>query len=66
MSAHLYVDNVREDFVGCTNITGDITGELIANSVLAGLQSISLDPSNITAQAYDGTGIHSQDGKSLM
>ena len=61
-----FADSVREDFVGYTNITGDTTGEHIADSVLARLQSLGLDPSDITAQAYDWTGIHFQGGKRLM
>lgn len=47
---------MREDFVGYMNITGDTTGLHIAESIISRLQAINLDPSNLRAQAYDGTG----------
>ena len=49
--------DVKEDFIGYTNITGDTTGEHIAESIIAQLQAINLDPSNLRAQSYDGTGM---------
>ena len=49
--------DVKEDFIGYTNITGDTTGEHIAESIIAQLQAIDLDPSNLRAQSYDGTGM---------
>ena len=53
-------------FVGYTNITKGTTVKDISDPVLARLQSIGLDPSNIRAQAYDGTCIYFQDDKRLM
>ena len=52
------VDNIREDFIGYSNITGDTTGENIAKAILDRLQEINLNPSDLRAQAYDGTGIY--------
>ena len=39
------------------NITGDTTGEHIANAILARLRTVQLDPANLRAQSYDGTGV---------
>ena len=47
---------MREDFIGFTNITGNTTGQHISDVIIAYLESIDLNPSNIRAQAYDGTG----------
>lgn len=55
-----YVDeqgDVKEDFVGFTNITGDTTGEHIADILVEKLEALDLNLSNMRAQAYDGTGI---------
>ena len=49
--------DVKEDFIAYTNITGDTNGEHIAESIIAQLQAINLDPSNLRAQFYDGTGM---------
>ena len=38
------------------NITGDTTGEHIADVIIEKLEAIDLSPSNIRGQAYDGTG----------
>lgn len=51
-----FLDKVREDFVGYTNVTGDTTGEHIAEAIITRLQALDLDPSNLRAQSYDGTG----------
>ena len=51
------LDEIKEDFIGYTNITGDTTGENIANAILARLRALQLDPSNLRAQSYDGTGV---------
>ena len=40
-----------------TQIMGDTTGEHVAESIIAWLQAINLDPSNLRAQSYDGTGM---------
>ena len=49
--------DVKEDFIGYTNIMDDTTGEHIAESIIAQLQAVNLDPSNLRAQSYDGTGM---------
>ena len=49
--------DVKEDFIGYTNIMGDTIGEYIAESIIAWLQAIKLDPSNLRAQSYDGIGM---------
>ena len=49
--------DVKEDFIGYTNIRGYTTGEHIAESIIAWLQAINLHPSNLRAQSYDGTGM---------
>ena len=54
-----YVDkhgDVKEDFIGYTNITGDTTGENIADVLVEKLEASDLNLSHIRAQAYDGTG----------
>ena len=51
-----FLNKVREDFVGYTNVTGDTTGEHIAKAIITRLQALDLDPSNLRAQSYDGTG----------
>ena len=54
-----YVDehgDVKEDFIGYTNITGDTTGENIADILVEKLEALDLNLSHIGAQAYDGTG----------
>ena len=51
-------DNIQEDFIGYTNITGDTTGENIGKAILSRLKEISLNPSDLRAQAYDGTGTY--------
>ena len=54
-----YVDehsDVKEDFIGYTNITGDTTGENIAAVLTGKLEALDLNLSHIRAQAYDGTG----------
>ena len=48
--------DVREDFIGFTNITGDTTGENIADVIINKLESANIDLVNMTTQAYDGTG----------
>ena len=47
---------MKEDFIGFTNITGNTTGEHIADVIIEKVESIDLNPSDIRAQAYDGTG----------
>ena len=49
--------DVKEDFIGYTNNMGDTTGDHIAESIIAQLQAINLDLSNLRAQSYDGTGM---------
>ena len=49
--------DVKEDFIGCTNIMGDTTGEHIAESIITWLQAINLDPSNLRPQSYGGKGM---------
>ena len=54
-----YVDEqgkVKEDFIGFTNITGDTTGENIADVLVEKLEALDLSLSDMQAQAYDGTG----------
>ena len=54
-----YVDEqgeVKEDFIGFTNITGDTTGENIADVLVEKLEALDLSLSDMRAQAYDGTG----------
>ena len=54
-----YVDehgNVKEDFIGYTNITGETTGENIADILVEKLEALYLNLSHIRAQAYDETG----------
>ena len=48
--------DVREDFRGFTNITGDTIGENIADAIINKLESANIDLANMRAQAYDGTG----------
>ena len=53
-----YVDehgDVKEDFIGYTYITGDTTGENIADILVEKLEALDLNLSHIRAQAYDGT-----------
>ena len=50
------IGDVKEDFIGYTNITGDTTGQHIAESILARIEAIDLNPLNMRAQSYDGTG----------
>ena len=52
-----FADNMKEDFIDFTNITGNTTGENIADNIIDKLESFNLNPSYIRAQAYDGTGI---------
>ena len=42
-------------FFGYTNIIGDTTGEHIADTIIEKLELMDFNPSNIRAQAYDGT-----------
>ena len=49
-------DDVKEDFIGFTNVTGNTTGEHIADVIIEKVESIDLNPSKIRAQAYGGTG----------
>ena len=51
-----FLDKVREDFVGYTSVTGDTTGEHIAEAINTRLQALDLDPLNLRAQSYDVTG----------
>ena len=57
MSWHI-LDTIREDSIGYTNVTGDTTGAHIAESIIERLQAMSLDPLNLRAQSYDGTGMY--------
>ena len=47
---------MKEDFIGFTNVTGNTTGQHLADVIIEHLEAIDLNPSNIRAQAYDGTG----------
>ena len=49
-------DDVKEDFIGYTNITGDTTGENIVDVLVEKLEALDLNLSAIRAQTYDGTG----------
>ena len=54
-----YVDehgDVKEDFIGYTNITGDTAGKNIADVLVEKLEALDINLSHIRAQAYDGTG----------
>lgn len=42
-----FLGKVREDFVGYTNVTGDTTGEHIAEAIITRLQALDLVPSNL-------------------
>ena len=48
--------DVKEDFIGYTSITGDTTGENIADVLVEKIGALDLNLSHIRAQAYDGTG----------
>ena len=41
--------DVREDFIGFTNITGDTTGENIADAIINKLESANIDLANMRA-----------------
>ena len=49
-------DNVKKDFIGFADVTGNTTGEHIADVIIEKVESIDLNLSNIRVQAYDGTG----------
>ena len=49
-------DDVNEDFIGYTNITGDTTGENIADVLIEKLEALDLNLSHNRAQAYHRTG----------
>ena len=52
-----YVDEqgeVKEDFIGFTNIIGDTTGENVADVLAEKLEALDLSLSDMRAQAYDG------------
>ena len=51
-----FTDNVKEDFIGFCNVTGNTTGENIADVIIEKLESTDLNLSNVRAQAYDGIG----------
>ena len=54
-----YVDELGEvkgDFIGFANITGDTTGENIADVLVEKLEALDFSLSDMRAQAYDGTG----------
>ena len=51
-----YVDEqgeVKEDFIGIINITGDTAGENIADVLVEKLDALDLSLSDMQAQAYD-------------
>ena len=45
-----------KDFIQCTNITGNTTGENISDVLVEKLQALDLNLSCIRAHGYDGTG----------
>ena len=47
---------MKDDFIGFFNVTGNTTGENIADVIIEKLESIDLNLSNVRAQAYDRTG----------
>jgi hypothetical protein len=48
--------DVVEDFIGFTNITGDTTGQNIADVLIEKIESLDLNMSDVRGQGYDGTG----------
>ena len=47
--------DVKQDFIGYTNITGDTTGKILQMSLLKKLEAFDHNLSHIRTQAYDGT-----------